>query len=151
MWAFRNRLLINNNRLTEAYESCQRLISFCRSKGFVKAALLNEQLNIVKIQLLCGNYFDALIVIETVIAAAEQYGLTDEYLKACSLKAGIHLEVSSASYPLHILKKIEESGELDNISVDCQSLFYETKARVLEKIAAILAAEGMYSPLCRSS
>jgi hypothetical protein len=115
----------------------------------VKASLLNEQLNIVKIQLLCGNYFDALIEIETIIAAAEQYQLTEEYLKACSLKASIHLEVSNTSYPLHILKKIEESGELDNVSADCQSLFYETKARVLEKIAAILATEGMCCPLCR--
>lgn len=91
IWAFRNRLLISNNRLTESYESCQRLIGFCRGKGFVKAFLLNEQLNIARIQLLCGNHFEALIVIETVLASAEQYQLTEQFLKASSMKAGVHL------------------------------------------------------------
>jgi len=57
IWALRNRLLINNNRLTEAYESCQRLIAFCRNKGFVKAYLMNEQLNVAMVQLHCGNHF----------------------------------------------------------------------------------------------
>jgi len=49
-------------------------------------------------------------VIETVLASAEQYQLTEQFLRASSMKAGVHLEVSNVSYPLQILKKVEESG-----------------------------------------
>lgn len=41
IWAFRNKSLIKNGRLVEAYDSCQRLISFCQAHGYVKGYLVD--------------------------------------------------------------------------------------------------------------
>jgi hypothetical protein len=57
VWAFRNTIMINNSLLAEAYDSCHQLAFFCRARGFVKAHLLDQQLNLVRIQLLTGNSF----------------------------------------------------------------------------------------------
>lgn len=42
----------------------------------------------------------------------------------------MHSKLGNVSYPVNILKKVEECGELANVKKETQGLFYEVKWRV---------------------
>lgn len=81
-------------------------------------------------------------MIETVCSSSTQYQLTEYYLRASILKADVHAELGNLSYPLNILKKIEECGELANTEKETQAKFYSTKGKVLDHIVNVLLADG---------
>lgn len=56
------------------------------------------------------------------------------------MKASVHLLLGNVSYPIQLLKQIEESGELGNSSAELQAYFYRTEVQVMHAVINVLTS-----------
>lgn len=138
--AYKNQLLIREGKLHESYISVLETIDFLTSKGYCKAQLIREKLNLASLKYQNGDVFSALIDLESIKKKCKLYALQELQNFARLLQALILVHQGNLVRSAQLLKKIEDT-QLFNMSLKLQGQFFAAKAQHLIQYQSCLPKE----------
>lgn len=108
--AYKNQLLIREGKLHESYISVLETIDFLTSKGYCKAQLIREKLNLASLKYQNGDVFSALIDLESIKKKCKLYALQELQNFARLLQALILVHQGNLVRSAQLLKSKQTSG-----------------------------------------
>jgi tetratricopeptide (TPR) repeat protein len=120
VWSIKNHRLIRQERYNEAFDSCEALIEFCRSRGLIKLELVKEEFHKGLIYLKTNQLLDALMQFKKALGLAKKYYLGDIELECRLYKVFVLLQLNHIIEPFNQIRKMKQ--------ILCKSSNHHTQA-----------------------